>query len=74
MAFRNSVLHKLGNGIPPKLVDALPRLWISSGLRAQDYVRSVDPYLDLQWEDYLSVFEAYPRLMHGETEEAEEAE
>ncbi len=33
---------------------------------AQDYVRHVDPYLELQWEDYLTVFQSYPRLMHGE--------
>ena len=37
---------------------------------AQDYVRSIDPYLELEWSDYLKVFERYPRLMHGETEPA----
>ncbi|MEO0448674.1 MAG: hypothetical protein AAF191_21635, partial [Verrucomicrobiota bacterium] len=36
---------------------------------AQDYVRSVDPFLDLEWEDYLKVFEKYPRLLHGDTPE-----
>ena len=41
---------------------------------AQDYVKSVDPFLDLQWEDYLKVFERYPRLMHGEPEDEQEAE
>ncbi|RFC44253.1 MAG: hypothetical protein DVB23_002377 [Verrucomicrobia bacterium] len=35
---------------------------------AQDYVHSVDPYLDLEWSDYLKVFEVYPRLMHGDVE------
>ncbi len=37
---------------------------------AQEYVRSVDPYLDLEWSDYLKVFEAYPRLLHGDGESA----
>jgi hypothetical protein len=37
---------------------------------AQDYVRSIDPYLELEWSDYLKVFEQYPRLMHGDTEPA----
>jgi len=36
--------------------------------QAQDYVRSVDPYLDLKWSDYLEVFEKYPRLLHGDEE------
>lgn len=34
--------------------------------QAQDYVRSVDPYLQLEWADYLEVFEKYPRLLHGD--------
>ncbi len=34
---------------------------------AQDYVRAVDPFLDLEWEDYLKVFESYPRLLHGDS-------
>lgn len=33
---------------------------------AQDYVRSVDPYLQMNWEDYLEAFEKYPRLLHGD--------
>ncbi len=36
---------------------------------AQDYVRAVDPFLRLEWEDYLKVFEAYPRLLHGDSPE-----
>jgi DNA-directed RNA polymerase specialized sigma24 family protein len=35
---------------------------------AQDYVRAVDPYLELEWTDYLRVFEVYPRLLHGDAE------
>ncbi len=35
---------------------------------AREYVRAVDPYLDLEWADYLKVFESYPRLLHGEAE------
>lgn len=34
--------------------------------RAQDYVRAVDPYLKMEWQDYLQVFEKYPRLLHGD--------
>lgn len=37
---------------------------------AQDYVRAIDPYLDLEWTDYLKVFERYPRLLHGDAESA----
>lgn len=33
---------------------------------ARDYVRAIDPHLDLEWADYLKVFETYPRLMHGD--------
>jgi len=35
---------------------------------AQDYVRAIDPYLELQWEDYLGVFQSHPRLMHGDAD------
>lgn len=34
--------------------------------QAQEYVRSVDPFLHLEWADYLEVFEKYPRLLHGD--------
>lgn len=34
--------------------------------QAQEYVGSVDPYLDLEWSDYLEVFEKNPRLLHGD--------
>jgi hypothetical protein len=37
---------------------------------AQDYVQAIDPYLELEWSDYLKVFEKYPRLMHGDTDPA----
>ncbi len=37
---------------------------------AQDYVAALDPFLDLEWEDYLRVFQEYPRLLHGEREPA----
>ena len=33
---------------------------------AQEYVHSVDPYLRMEWEDYLEVFEKFPRLLHGD--------
>lgn len=36
--------------------------------RAQDYVRAVDSNLTLEWEDYLKIFEEYPRLLHGDPE------
>ncbi|MFT5466041.1 MAG: DNA-directed RNA polymerase specialized sigma24 family protein [Verrucomicrobiales bacterium] len=34
--------------------------------RSQEYVRAVDPFLKMEWEDYLKVFEKYPRLLHGD--------
>jgi DNA-directed RNA polymerase specialized sigma24 family protein len=37
---------------------------------AQDYVQAIDPYLELEWSDYLKVFEKYPRLMHGDSDPA----
>lgn len=33
---------------------------------AQDYVRGVDPFLQMEWADYLEVFQKYPRLLHGD--------
>ncbi len=39
---------------------------------AQEYVRAVDPFLDLEWEDYLKVFQTYPRLLHGDMEDVED--
>lgn len=37
--------------------------------RSQEYVQSVDPFLKMEWEDYLQVFAKYPRLLHGDPDE-----
>lgn len=40
---------------------------------AQEYVQSVDPFLQMEWADYLEVFEKYPRMLHGDEAGSETA-